>query len=157
MSYLFLKWVHILSSTVLFGTGVGSAFYMFMANRRGDIDGICFAVRHVVIADWLFTATSVVAQPVTGVLLARQLGWSLAEGWIVLSLALYVMVGAFWLPVVAIQIKMRDLARQSADDGAPLPDAYHRLFRIWFACGVPAFAGVLAILWLMSARPEFGV
>ena len=107
--------------------------------------------------DILVGITGEAAATVTGVLLARQLGWSLAEGWIVLSLALYVMVGAFWLPVVAIQIRMRNLARQSVADGAPLPDAYHSLFRIWFACGVPAFAGVLAILWLMSARPDFGV
>ncbi len=151
-----LRWLHLIGATVLFGTGAGIAFFMLMAHRTGDVRIIAHTAGTVVVADWLFTATSVVAQPVTGVLLALEIGWSLTEGWILLSLALYVMVGAFWLPVVAIQIRMRDLARKSVADGALLPDAYHRLFKIWFACGFPAFAGVLAILWLMSARPVVG-
>ena len=101
----------------------------------------------------VFTATAVILQPVTGALLAHELGWPLTEGWIVLSLALYVVTGLFWLPVVFIQIRLRDLARQ-APPAKALPPAYFRLYRIWFACGFPAFFAVLAIFWLMLARPS---
>jgi uncharacterized membrane protein len=94
-----------------------------------------------------------VLQPVTGALLALAMGWRLTEGWILLSLALYVLVGLFWLPVLWIQHRMRDLARESARTGAALPAAYHTLYRRWFACGFPAFLSVLAIIWLMAARP----
>ena len=110
----------------------------------------------VVLADTVFTATAVVLQPVTGVLLAWEVGWRLTEGWILLSLALYVLTGLFWLPVVAIQIRLRDLARAAAAASAPLPPAYRRLYRIWFACGFPAFLAVLAIFWLMLTRPLLG-
>ena len=82
MDYLLLKWIHILSSTILFGTGIGSAFYMFMANRRKDIAGIYFATRHVVIADWIFTTPAVIIQFLTGVALAHTIGLPLFEGWV---------------------------------------------------------------------------
>ncbi len=113
--------------------------------------------RIVVLADTVFTATAVAAQPVTGAWLAWRLGWELVEGWIALSLVLYVLTGLFWLPVVWIQIRLRDLARAAADGGAALPRRYHRLFRLWFICGVPAFAMVLTIVWLMLARPSFSI
>ena len=148
-----LRWAHVLGACVLIGTGAGIAFFMVMAHRTGDARLVAHAAGVVVIADWLFTASAVVAQPVTGVLLARTVGWPLSEGWIVLSLALYIIVGLFWLPVVWMQHRMRDLARAAARDGMALPGSYHRLYRAWFACGFPAFAGVLAILWLMIARP----
>ncbi len=151
-----LRWLHVIGATVLLGTGAGIAFFMLMAHRTGEPAIIAHTAATVVLADWLFTATSVVAQPLTGMLLARETGWPLTQGWIVASLGLYVGVGLFWLPVVAIQTRMRNLARQAARAGEPLPPAYFRLFRIWFACGFPAFSGVLAILWLMIARPEFG-
>ena len=109
----------------------------------------------VVIADWFFTAPAVVAQPVTGVLLANALGWKLTEGWLLASIALYILIGALWLPVVWMQTRMRDLARVAAAENAPLPARYHRLYRWWFACGVPAFAAILALLWLMLMRPAF--
>src|SRR5690606_19670344 len=114
---------------------------------------VAAVARMVVIADFLFTATAVVVQPVTGVLLAWEAGYSLWEGWIVLSIALYVLTGAFWLPVVWMQARMRSLAAEAASAGRPLPPAYHRLFWTWFAFGFPAFAAVLAIFWLMIARP----
>jgi uncharacterized membrane protein len=148
-----LRWLHLLGATVLLGTGAGIAFFMVMAHRTRDARLVAHTAGVVVIADWLFTATAVVAQPVTGLLLAQAMGWPLTEGWIVLSLALYVVTGAFWLPVVWMQHRMRDLARKAAADGALLPDAYHRLYRAWFVCGFPAFAAVLAILWLMATRP----
>jgi uncharacterized membrane protein len=150
---LVLRWLHVLGATVLLGTGAGIAFFMVMARRTGRPDLIAHVAQTVVVADLLFTATAVVAQPITGALLAHALGWSLSEGWIVWALSLYVLTGLFWLPVVAIQLRLRDLARGAADGGGELPEAFHRLYRVWFALGVPAFAAVLAIVWLMVARP----
>lgn len=150
-----LRWLHVIGAAILLGTGAGIAFFMLMAHRTGDAAIIGHTAATVVVADWLFTATSVIAQPVTGALLARELGWPLDHGWVAVSIGLYVLVGLFWLPVVAIQTRMRNLARRAVADAVPLPAGYFRLFRIWLACGFPAFAGVLAILWLMIARPEF--
>ena len=151
-----LRWAHVIGATVLFGTGAGIAFFMLMAQRSGRADLVAHVAGTVVIADTIFTATAVIVQPITGVLLAQALGWPLYEGWIVLSLLLYVVTGLFWLPVVWIQIRIRNLAGQAAIENAPLPAEEKRLFRIWFACGLPAFAAVLAILWLMVTRPEIG-
>jgi uncharacterized membrane protein len=150
---LVLRWLHVIGACVLLGTGAGIAFFMLMAHRTGKAALIAHTARIVVIADWTFTATAVVAQPITGALLAQAVGWPFSEGWIVVSLALYVVTGAFWLPVVWMQQRMRKLAEAAAANDAPLPEDYHGLFRAWFLCGIPAFASVLAILWLMLARP----
>ena len=151
--YLFARWLHVIGACVLLGTGAGIAFFMVMAHRSREAALVAHVAGTVVIADALFTATAVIAQPVTGLWLAALTGWPLSTPWIVVSLALYVVTGAFWLPVVWMQLRMRNLARAAADAGEPLPDAYHRLYRLWFACGFPAFAAVLAIVWLMLARP----
>ncbi|PIW30355.1 MAG: DUF2269 domain-containing protein [Rhodobacterales bacterium CG15_BIG_FIL_POST_REV_8_21_14_020_59_13] len=148
-----LRWLHVGGATVLLGTGAGIAFFMLMAHRTRDPALIAHTASVVVIADAIFTATAVILQPITGILLAWTVGWALGESWIVLSLVLYVVTGAFWLPVVWIQMRLRDLARAAHGDNAPLPASYYRLFRIWFACGIPAFLSVLVILWLMIARP----
>ncbi|GAA6196038.1 DUF2269 family protein [Pseudophaeobacter arcticus] len=153
---LILRWLHVLGACTLLGTGAGIAFFMVMAHRSADPRIIAHTAGVVVLADLLFTTTAVVVQPVTGALLAHALGWSLWEGWILLSLGLYLLTGLFWLPVVWIQIRLRNLARAAATTGAALPATYHRLFRIWFACGFPAFAAMLAIVWLMLARPDMG-
>jgi uncharacterized membrane protein len=153
---LILRWLHIIGATLLLGTGAGIAFFMVMADRTKDARIIAHTASVVVIADWIFTATAVALQPITGALLAAQLGWRLSEGWIALSLALYVFVGLFWLPVVWIQYRLRDLAREAAQKGEPLPARYHRLYRVWRGCGFPAFFAVLAIIWLMVARPSIG-
>lgn len=152
-SLLLLRWLHVIGATVLLGTGSGIAFFMVMAHRTGDARLIAHVAGTVVLADFLFTATAVIVQPITGLLLARAMGWPLDTPWIVVSLGLYVLTGLFWLPVVRMQMTMRDLARAAARDGAPLPRRYFRLYRLWFACGFPAFAAVLAIVWLMLARP----
>ena len=152
--YYVLKFLHVIGATVLLGTGAGIAFFMLMAHRGGDVRLIAGVARIVVVADYAFTATAVVAQPITGALLARAAGYSLGEGWIALSIGLYLLTGAFWLPVVWMQSRMRNLAAAAAASGAPLPAEYHRLFRWWFAFGFPAFTAVLAIFWLMIARPE---
>lgn len=146
-----LRWIHILGAAVLLGTGAGIAFFMMMAQRSGDPRIIAHTSGAVILADWIFTATAVILQPVTGFALAFILGWDLTEGWILLSLGLYVLVGCFWLPVVWIQHRLRDLAIESID--RELTSEFRRLYRIWFLCGFPAFLSVLAILWLMVARP----
>ena len=152
--YFLLKFLHIIGAAVLLGTGAGIAFFMLMAHRTGDVPTIAATARIVVIADIVFTATAVIAQPITGVLLAKTAGYPLGEGWIVASILLYLVTGAFWLPVVWMQARMRNLARAAADAGEGLPPAYHRLFRLWFAFGFPAFAAVMVIFWLMIARPS---
>ena len=152
--YFAIKLVHIIGAAVLFGTGLGIAFFMWMAHRTGDAATIATTARVVVIADALFTASAVIAQPVSGALLAWTLGYRLGEPWIIASLVLYVLVGLCWLPVVGIQITLRNLAREAADAGTELPPRYHRLFRIWFALGWPAFLGVIAIFVLMIWRPQ---
>lgn len=151
--YLLLKTVHILSSTLLFGTGLGTAFHGFMANRSGDLAARRIVNRNVVIADWLFTTPAVIVQPVTGVWLARIAGYPLTTGWLAAAIVLYLFVGACWLPVVGIQIEMRRIVDQIAD-GEALPARYFNLSRTWFVLGWPAFAGVIVIFWLMVAKPE---
>jgi uncharacterized membrane protein len=135
--YLILKYLHVVGAMLILGTGVGIAFFMLMAHLSRDATFVARTAGVVVLADFIFTATAVITQPITGYLLIRVTGVSLAEGWIVGSLALYVATGAFWLPVVWIQVRMRDLAKQAVSTGNDLPAAYHRLFWWWFAFGFP--------------------
>lgn len=153
MSAELLRFLHVIGATVLFGTGAGIAFFMVVAERTRDAKIIAHVSGAVVLADTLFTATAVMIQPLTGWLLARSIGWTLGEGWIVLSLALYVVTGLFWLPVVWIQIRLRNLASKAEASGTALPPEFDRLYRIWFACGFPAFLAVVTIIWLMISRP----
>ncbi len=154
MGYLDLKFLHILGAAVLFGTGAGIAFFLVMAHRTKDAATVAAVARIVVIADFVFTATAVVVQPVTGLLLANVQNYPLTASWIVASLALYLVVGAFWLPVVYFQIRIRDIAADAARQKKALPADYHWYYRIWFAFGFPAFFSVLLIFWLMLARPN---
>jgi uncharacterized membrane protein len=151
---VWLKLIHVVGACVLLGTGLGIAFFMWMAHRSADPGLIASTARIVVIADAVFTAGAVILQPLSGAALAHIMGYSLREPWIVVSFGIYVLVGACWLPVVWIQIRLRDLARAARDTGTPLPVQYRRLFRIWFMLGWPAFAGVIAILALMIAKPS---
>ena len=153
MIYFALKFLHVIGAAVLLGTGAGIAFFMLIAHLKGNAPVIAGVARIVVLADFLFTATAVLLQPVTGVLLAWQTNYSLFESWLALSIVLYLFTGAFWLPVVWMQMRMRDLAEEAVRTSAPLPSAYHKLFWWWFVFGFPAFAAVLAIFWLMIARP----
>jgi uncharacterized membrane protein len=130
---------------------------MLMAHRSRDTSLIAGVARIVVIADFIFTATAVVLQPLTGMLLANLTGYPILDGWIGLSIILYIVTGAFWLPVVWIQIRMRDLAAAAVQAGTPLPRVYYRWFRTWFAFGFPAFAAVLGIFWLMTAKPAISL
>jgi uncharacterized membrane protein len=153
MLYFVLKYVHVVGASVLLGTGAGIAFFMLRAHLSGEAAVIAGVARIVVLADFIFTATAVIVQPITGVALAHVVGYSLWDSWIVLSILLYIVTGLFWLPVVWMQVRMRDLAVVAVDRGAPLPGLYHKLFWSWFAFGFPAFAAVAAIFWLMIARP----
>ena len=155
MYYFLLVYLHVIGAAVLLGTGAGIAFFMLVAHLRKNPAVIAGVAGIVVLADFVFTATAVVVQPITGFLLARLLGYPILDGWIALSLLLYVFTGAFWLPVVWMQMRMRDLAKAAVARGEPLPAAYHRLFWWWFAFGFPAFFAVLAIFWLMITRPVF--
>lgn len=149
-----LRWVHVVGATVLLGTGAGIAFFMLIAHRTGEPKLVAHVAGTVVLADLVFTTTAVIAQPITGAWLAQEAGWPLTEGWILLSLVLYVFTGLFWLPVVWIQLRMRDLALAAVREELPLPQRYHRLFKIWFACGFPAFFAVMGIVWLMLTKPS---
>lgn len=153
--FFVLKFLHIIGAAVLMGTGAGIAFFMLMAHRTGDPRLIAGVARIVVIADFAFTATAVVAQPITGLWLAHEAGYALTQTWIVLSTILYLVTGAFWLPVVWVQAQLKRLAQAAVDSGEALPARYHHLFRIWFWFGFPAFAAVAAIFWLMITRPQF--
>ncbi|MCC0011549.1 MAG: DUF2269 domain-containing protein [Hyphomicrobiaceae bacterium] len=153
MTYEILKFLHVVGATVLLGTGAGIAFFMVMSIRSRDPGLIAHVGNIVVQADTLFTATAAVLQPVTGLALAWHAGWPITSGWVALSLVLYVVVGACWLPVVAIQINIRNLARTARDSGTELPQHFWRLYRIWLSLGFPAFAAVLAIIWLMLTKP----
>jgi uncharacterized membrane protein len=153
VAYLILKYLHILGATVILGTGVGIAFFMLMAHRSRDADFVARTASVVVVADLAFTATAIVAQPVTGWLLAEETGLPFDAPWLVAAIVLYLVAGAFWLPVVWMQVRMRDLAARAAATAEPLPPAYFRLYRLWFAFGFPGFGAVLAIVWLMIAKP----
>ena len=157
MLYFVLKYLHIVGAAVLLGTGSGIAFFMLMAHLSGKPAVIAGVARIVVIADFIFTATAVVMQPITGTLLVVHVGYSFWDGWIVWSLVLYVVMGALWLPVVWMQMRMRDIAASAVVEGAPLPHEYHRIFWLWFAFGIPAFIAVAAILWLMIAKPQLAL
>ena len=154
MEYVVWKWLHVLSSTLLFGTGIGTAFFMFTANRTGDVRAIAVVTRHVVTADWIFTATTVVFQPLSGWMMMRVAGIPWSTTWIWLSFALYFVAGACWLPVVWIQMQMRNMAADAAVAGAPmLPARYWRYERVWVLLGIPAFTALVVVFYLMVAKP----
>jgi uncharacterized membrane protein len=151
--YFIVKYLHVLGAIVILGTGTGIAFFMLMAHRSGDPAFIARTATTVVTADMLFTLTAVLLQPVTGGLLMALSATTLAERWLVISLGLYAVAGLFWIPVIFMQIEMRNLARVALVQRQPLPPRYFVLFRRWFGFGIPGFGSVMLILWLMVAKP----
>lgn len=151
--YFALKYLHVLGAIVILGTGTGIAFFMLMAHRSRNADFIARTAGVVVIADMLFTLTAVIAQPTTGGWLMWLSSTAISERWLATSLVLYLIAGLFWVPVIFMQIEMRDLARVAAGKAAPLPPRYFALFRRWFLFGIPGFGSVMIILWLMIAKP----
>jgi uncharacterized membrane protein len=153
LEYLIVKWVHILSSTLLFGTGLGSAFYMFFASRTRDPKVIAVVVRHVVIADWIFTTPTVVLQPLSGWYLVRLAGFPWSATWLSDSIVLYCFAIACWLPVVWLQVRMRNMARQAADRNEKLPERYWRYMAGCIVLGTWAFIAFVTVFYLMVAKP----
>lgn len=153
MEYLIVKWLHILFSTFLFGTGVGSAFYLFFSTLQRDTTVVAAVTRLVVRADWLFTATTALLQPLTGFYLVHLMGYPLSARWLQWSIILYVIAIACWIPVVWLQMRLRDLAHQAARQNERLPPLFWRCFYTWVGLGVPALLAFLAIFWLMVAKP----
>lgn len=152
--YLTVKWLHILSSTVLFGTGMGTAFQMVWAMRTGRVETIHSVASGVVVADWIFTTPAGILQPLTGLWLLHLTGYSLLEPWLIVTYALYVLAFTCWVPVVRLQIHIRDLAGRALGDNATLPDEARRIYRLWFILGWPAFTAMVAIFWLMISKPS---
>lgn len=153
MSYALVKWIHVVSSTILFGTGIGSAFYLLCASLSRDPHVIAKVAAWVVRADWMFTLTTIVLQPLTGWHLAETAHFPFASRWLAWSIALYVLAFACWVPVVRLQMRMRDLAAGAAAANTPLPPAFDVCLCAWFALGVPALAAFLAVFYLMVAKP----
>jgi uncharacterized membrane protein len=152
--YLWLKWLHVLSSTILFGTGIGTAFQMWSAHRCGEPRAIAVVARHVVLADWLFTLPAGIVQPVTGIALALVGGLNPFASWLVVTYLLYVVAFACWVPVVVLQIRVRDIAENAVKHCTSLPPAYWRAMRVWFTLGWPAFGALAIIFLLMIAKPD---
>ncbi|CAN5543100.1 DUF2269 domain-containing protein [soil metagenome] len=155
MLYFIAKYLHVLGAIAILGTGAGIAFFMLMAHRSGDVAFIARTAATVVVADMLFTASAVVLQPLTGGVLMLLSSTAISERWLATSLALYVVAGLFWIPVIFMQTEMRDLACAAAACETALPPRYFMLFRRWFLFGIPGFSAVMAILWLMIAKPQF--
>ena len=153
MTYLGYKTLHIFSLILLFGTGLGSAFYKFMADLEGDVRAIATTNRHVVLADWLFTTPTIIVQPMTGYLMLSQIDLPLTTPWLLVSMVLFVLAGACWLPVVVLQMRMRDQAQQAVEQNTALPDQYFYYARIWFWLGIPAFIAMVLIVYLMVEKP----
>jgi uncharacterized membrane protein len=153
MAYLLVKWIHIVSSTVLFGTGLGSAFYMFFTSRTRDTRVIATVVKYVVIADWLFTTPAVLLQPASGLYLVHAAGFQLTSRWLLWSIALFLLAGAAWLPVVWMQIRMRDMAHDAVLRDQPLPPGYWHFLRLWIALGIIAFLALVVVFFLMVVKP----
>ena len=154
MDYVVVKWAHIVSSTLLFGTGLGSAYFMFFASLTREPRVIAVTVSHVVIADWLFTTPTIILQPLTGLYLLHRLGLPLSTPWVEWSIALYLLAGAAWLPVVYMQIRMRDMARGAAEAQTALPPKYWRFLQFWTLLGIVAFVSLLIVYFLMVAKPQ---
>ena len=152
-SYFILKFVHITSAAVLFGTGLGIAFFKWVTDRTGNLAAIRIVSEKVVVADWVFTLPAIVVQALTGLALVKLMGYPLAHGWLAWSLALFCLAGLCWIPVVWLQIRMRDLARTAEQEGIPMPSAYRSYARLWFWLGVPAFTAVALIFWIMVTKP----
>jgi uncharacterized membrane protein len=149
--YLIAKWLHILSATVLFGTGIGTAFQMVWAMRGNRAEVVAVVGAGVVMADWLFTVPAGLVQPLRGLWLVHLQGWSLTADWLLATYVLYAVAFAAWVPVVWLQYRIRDLARAAAP--GPVPAEARRLYHLWFALGWPGFGALVAVFWLMISKP----
>jgi uncharacterized membrane protein len=152
MTYFILKYFHIISAILLFGTGLGSAFYKWMADRSGNINHIAITNKNVVLADWLFTTPTVIFQPLSGIWMASLVALPLTTPWIMYSLILYVIAGACWLPVVYLQIKMQKMSNHALKHNTELPKQYWKYAKLWFVLGIPAFIAMVLVVLLMTLK-----
>lgn len=153
MDYLLLKWLHILSATLLFGTGIGSAWYLLLTVMSRNGQAIAVVSRILVVTDWLFTGTTMLIEPASGFYLARLAGYPLHSRWLQWSIGLFLLALLCWLPVVWLQMRLRDLATAAANDNSALPPRFWSCFRCWIGLGVPALFAFLAVFYLMVAKP----
>lgn len=151
--YFVVKTIHIISSTILFGTGIGIAFFMFRSKFTTNLDEKLYAARGTVAADYLFTFPAVIAQVATGAWLVNKSGYSWIDLWLVVTYIIYAIAGLCWLPVVWIQIQLRKILASCVENNAPLPESYHKLFKIWFILGWPAFLGLVVVFFMMAIKP----
>jgi len=151
-NYLLLKYIHILCAFVLAGTGAGIAFFMLMASRTKNIAVIASTARTVILADWIFTTPAIVGQLVTGTLLMKRLGYSFEAPWFMSVISLFIFIGCCWLPVVFLQYRLKKLAIEAEITGV-LDERFYRAMKYWIALGIPAFSGILIMLWLMVFKP----
>jgi len=148
-----LKLLHILSSVLMVGTGFGSAFYMFMANRSNNLHAQLIVSRLVVKADWWFTTPAVIIQPASGLAMLYLAGWPIDAPWLLWTYGLYGVAALCWLPVIWLQIQMRNMAAAAHQSATPLPSLFWRYAKYWEALGYPAFIAMMFIYWLMVAKP----
>lgn len=151
--YLTIKTLHIISSTILFGTGIGIAFFMFSSLFTDHLQEKLYAARNTIIADYIFTLPAVIVQPLSGAWLIWQSGYVWSEYWLIVTYSIYAIAGMCWLPVVWIQIQLKNIIAKSLKDGSPLPRRYHKLFKLWLILGMPAFSGLIYIFYLMVTKP----
>ena len=157
MSFLTIKYLHIISMVLLFGTGLGSAFYKWMADRSRNLEHINITNRHVVLADWIFTTPTVIFQPVSGIWLASLTAVPISTAWISISLGLYFLAGLCWLPVVWLQIRMSQLSKAALTNNQGLTEQYWHYARLWFWLGVPAFISMVIVVLLMVYKPGWEI
>lgn len=151
--YLIIKTTHILSSTILFGTGIGIAFFMFRSTYTGNLQEKFYAAKNTVLADYVFTFPAVIVQPLSGVALIYLAGYNWTDFWLTATYVIYIVVGLCWLPVVWIQIQLKNMIADALENGSELPAQYHRLSKVWLLLGWPAFIGLIIVFFLMVAKP----
>lgn len=151
--YLIIKTLHILSSTILFGTGIGIAFFMLRSHFTTNLQEKYYAARNTVLADYFFTFPAVILQPLTGITLIHMGGHDWADLWLMLTYAIYILAGTCWIPVVWIQIQLKKILDDCLKNGSELPERYYKLFKIWFILGWPAFIGLVIVFFLMVFKP----
>lgn len=155
MDYTLIKYLHILSASLLFGTGLGSAFYKWRTDKSHDLGAVVTTNKNVVLADWLFTTPTVVIQPLSGVWLAQRQGYSWSESWLLLAIMLFIFAGICWLIVVYLQIRMRDVSVYALTNHTELPAVYKHHANIWFWLGITAFSCIIVVYALMVSKPSF--
>jgi uncharacterized membrane protein len=150
-----IKFVHLIAAAAMLGTWLGIAVFMLLAHRSGNTSVVALTSRFAVSTEFIVMVAAVALQPISGFALAWAIGLSPTdEFWIVLSLGFYVLVAAAWLAALRVEIRIRDMARQAALDGVPLPDAYRRLFRFYSALVWPALAVTAVLFALMIWQPR---